>query len=234
MSRHKSLDLPDSPSPLISFPLAAAITPTLPASLGEGIADGPTPEAIPRNWTLVGTADPEMADLLRRVLLCLSPIAAMHRRKLTEHNIELLVRSILPDVPRPDVWAELERDNARMRADYLRETRMLTAAEVRDASGLDPKNRSEPASRWKRERRIFAVRHGGRDLYPSFQFEDGQPRPAIKDILREIPASATQWQVALWFASGNGWLDGAAPQTRLHEARKVVEAAKRLASGAEG
>ena len=233
MSHAKSRGLPDPPSPLVSFPVSAAAMSALPAPLRAEIADGSTPEAIRRDWTLVGTADPEMAELLRRVLLCLSPIAAMHRRKLTEHNIELLVRSILPDVPRPDVWAELERDNARMRADYLRETRMLTAAEVRAASGLDPKNRSEPASRWKREGRIFAVRHGGRDLYPSFQFEDGQPRPAIKDILREIPASETRWQVALWFASGNGWLDGAAPQTRLHEARRVVEAAKRLASRAE-
>ncbi len=145
-----------------------------------------------------------------------------------------MIESTLPDTPRAGVRAELEIDNARLRADYLQETRMLTATEVRTGSGLNPKIGSESASDWKREGRIFAVRHGGRDLYPAFQFADGQPRRVIKDILAQMPRWATPWQIALWFASGNGWLDGDTPEERLDAPGEVVEAALRLATPAEG
>ena len=158
----------------------------------------------------------------------------MYRRELTESNIELMVRSILADAPRPDVRAEFEMENARLRADYLQETQMFTGAQVRAAAGRNPKNRSEPASRWKREGRIFAIRYGGRDLYPAFQFAEGQPRPIIKKILSLLPLSVTPWQIAMWFSSGNGWLDGAEPRERLDEPGEILEAARRLARGTEG
>ena len=145
-----------------------------------------------------------------------------------------MIESILPDTLRADIRAQLETDNVRLRSDYLRETRMLTGSEIRAESGLNPKNGSESVSRWKREGRIFAVRHGGRDLYPAFQFADGQPRRVIKDILAQMPRWATPWQIALWFASGNGWLDGATPEERLDAPGEVVEAALHLATPAEG
>ena len=158
----------------------------------------------------------------------------MYRRELTESNIELMVRSILADAPRLDVRAEFEMENARLRADYLQETQMFTGAQIRAATGRNPKNRSEPASRWKREGRIFAIRYGGRDLYPAFQFAEGQPRPIIKKILSLLPLSVTPWQIAMWFSSGNGWLDGAEPRERLDEPGEILEAARRLAVGTEG
>ena len=39
-------------------------------------------------------------------------------------------------------------------------------------------NSSEPASRWKREKRVFAVRAGPAQLFPRFHLADGYPRPA--------------------------------------------------------
>ncbi len=135
---------------------------------------------------------------------------------------------------RARVETELTVDNARLRADYLRETPLLTAAGIRAASGLGPRNRSEPASRWKREGRLFAVRRSGIDLYPAFQFADGSPLPPVKAILAALPAGMTGWQTALWFASSNGWLGGAAPQERLSDPEAVVAAAGRLADPAIG
>ena len=220
------------PESLISVGLDADDLRALPATLREqcGVLwEGPSGD-----WTLVGTRDTELAQLLRRVLTRLEPMAAMHRRRLSERNIDLLLESILADAPRDDVHAVLELDNAKLRADYVEETRLLTGAEVRAASGLSPRNASEPASRWKRERRVFAVRHGGRDLYPAFQFADGQPRSVIKSILAVMPSSATPWQIALWFASGNGWLDGAEPQECLDAAEQLVEAARDFANPVEG
>ena len=105
---------------------------------------------------------------------------------------------------------------------------------MRAASGLKPRNRSEPASRWKREGRLFAVRRAGVDLYPSFQFADGAPLPVIKDVLAALPGHMTGWQIALWFGSGNGWLDGAEPHERLSDPDAVVDAARKLADSAVG
>lgn len=232
MSRSKTHRRADHADPLVSFSLAEDDIGALPDQLRERIAHAGA--GTPGDWTLVGTPDAELTDLLQRVVARLPSMAVMHRRTLTERNIELMIESILPDTPRAEVRAELEMDNARLRADYLQETRMLTGSEIRAGSGLNPKNASEPASRWKREGRIFAVRHGGRDLYPAFQFADGQPRRVIKDILAQMPRWATPWQIALWFASGNGWLDGATPEERLDAPGEVVEAALHLATPAEG
>ena len=40
--------------------------------------------------------------------------------------------------------------------------------------------RNKPASQWKAEGKTFAVRMGGRNRYPVFQFEDGSPRAGDK------------------------------------------------------
>ena len=234
MSRKEREPVTHETGPIFRFDLADDDLSALPASLREKIADAFVPGEAPGTWTLVGTTDTELGGLFRRMIARLSPIAGMYRRELTESNIELMVRSILADAPRPDVRAELEMDNARLRADYLRETQMLSGAQVRAASGRNPKNLGEPASRWKREGRVFAVRYGGRDLYPAFQFADGQPRPVIKEILSLLPASVTPWQIAMWFSSGNAWLDGAEPRERLDEPGEVLEAARRLAGRTEG
>ena len=185
-------------------------------------------------WILLGTADRQLARLADHVIRVLAMKGAESARDLSERNIEQLVDFLLSRAPHADVETDLEIDNVQLRADYLEKTPVLTAAEVRAASDLRPRNRSEPASRWKREGRIFAVRCQGIDRYPAFQFQDGAPRPSIKDILAALPKGTTAWQTALWFASGNGWLDGAEPQQRLDDGDQVVQAARRLAQPAFG
>ena len=132
------------------------------------------------------------------------------------------------------VEAELAVDNLELRRAYLEETPTLTAAQIHRMSGLSSRNASEPASRWKSEGKTFAVRVGRRDLYPAFQFEDGAPRPVVRDVLAALPEAMTAWQKALWFASGNGWLDGDEPQRRLHDGELVVAAARRLSEPVRG
>ena len=134
----------------------------------------------------------------------------------------------------PDVERELAMDNLELRRTYVAGTPMLTAAEIHRSSGLHSRNTSEPASRWKAEGKTFALRMEGRNYYPAFQFVDGSPRPAVKAVLAELPATMTPWQTALWFASANGWLDGDLPQDRLDDDALVVLAARRLAEPAYG
>ena len=165
---------------------------------------------------------------------CSNPSRPMRGAQLTDANKEKMLEVLFSDFPRAANDTDLDMENARLRAEYLQETRHLTAAQVRAASGFAPRNKSEPASRWKREGRLFAVRRAGRDLYPAFQFEDGVPRPAIRKILAALPKDMTDWQVALWFASGNGWLDGNEPQKSLSDRNSVIAAARRLSEPAVG
>ena len=207
----------------------------LPASLRRRIGGTSRPEdSLPGAWLLVGERTEGRAELLERALEVLPSLAAERGYRLSEANIEKMLDVILSDAPRPRVENELEIDNARLRSRYLQETPLLTGAEVRAASGLKPRNKSEPASRWKREGRLFAVRRSGVDHYPAFQFADGAPRPVVKAILAALPKDMTAWQIAMWFASGNGWLDGDEPQERLSDPDAVVDAARRLADPALG
>ncbi|MCY4381856.1 MAG: hypothetical protein OXE44_01745 [Nitrospinae bacterium] len=207
----------------------------LPASLRRRIGGSSRPEDSPPGaWLLVGERTEGQVELLERALEMLPSLAAERGSRLSETNIEKILDVILSDAPRPRVENELEIDNARLRSRYIQETPLLTGAEVRAASGLNPRNKSEPASRWKREGKLFAVRRSGIDHYPAFQFADGSPRPVIKAILAALPKDMTGWQIAMWFASGNGWLDGEEPQERLSEPDAVVEAARSLADPAVG
>ncbi len=207
----------------------------LPARLRKRIsASSRSKDTVSSVWLLVGGATAEFAELIERTVETLPLLAAERRSQLTEANIEKILDVILPDAPRARVETELDIDNARLRSEYLKETPLLAGVEVRAASGLHPRNKSEPASRWKREGKLFAVRFQGIDLYPAFQFVDGVPRPVIKEILAALPNDMTGWQIAMWFASGNGWLDGAEPQDCLSDPNAIVDAARKLADPAVG
>ena len=156
---------------------------------------------------------------------------------------ESLRRNPPPDLDRMLAWLAhdpasvdqaLAFDNLAARREYLADTPTLTSEQIHRASGLASRNASEPASRWKKEGRTFAVRLGRRDLYPAFQFLDGKPRDVVRDVLAALPADMTAWQTAFWFASGNGWLDGDEPLRRLDDRERLVEAARRLSDPASG
>ncbi len=223
------------PETLSLIDLTADDIANLPARLRERIgASGHAEDDASDVWLLVGDASEHLAELVERTVETLPALAAERGFRLAEANIEKLLDVLLAGAPRPSVDTALDIDNARLRADYLRETLLLNAADIRATSGLAPRNRSEPASRWKREGKLFAVRRSGIDLYPAFQFADGAPRPVVKAVLAALPDSMTGWQIAMWFASGNGWLDGATPQDRLSDRADVIEAARRLADPAIG
>ena len=119
---------------------------------------------------------------------------------------------MLPYTPRT-VDAQLELHNARLRAASLEEVPARSEHEVRAASGLNPKNPSEPATPWKRERRVFVVRHAGRDLFPALQFADGYPR-----------------QIVIWFASANDRPTRSQPRDRSRNEVSRARRATRIAS----
>ena len=117
----------------------------------------------------------------------------------------------------------LRKKNAELRARYLRTTELYTAEDIQG-----------PSAEWKREGRVFAIQDGEKDLFPAFQFADGQPLPIIQKILEALPEDLTPWQTAFWFQSANGWLDGKTPQECLKNESEVIYAAEQLGNLAAG
>ena len=225
----------------VESPLALELTPEdvegLPAGLRGrfGAVEGGRGGKPFRRWVVVGARSDRQAALMRRAAATAGRIAEHRRREMTERNIETLVDLLLAGEERAETDREIEQDNAGLRARYMREVPTWTAARIHaHLPGPRPGNRSEPASRWKREKRIFAVRSGRSLLYPCFQFGDGLPLPVIGKVLKRLPDDMTPWQTAFWFRSGNGWLDGRAPQEALGDEGRLLEAADRMREPAIG
>lgn len=150
----------------------------------------------------------------------------------TMATMEKVIEALLPPLPVPSSAAVLQaRRNAEARASLIREFGALTSAEVAERAGSRASNRAALANRWRQEGRIFHVTYQGATLYPAFQFDgEGQPRPVVAGILQILASRSTEWQLALWFLSANGWLGGRRPVDLLDtDPAAVREAAVREA-----
>jgi hypothetical protein len=172
-----------------------------------------------------------VADALRRVEALAGEMAAARQ----EARIAALLEAVLTP---PEAASETQRllalDNAALRKRFLDTIPCLSSAEVGRLAGSAAKNAAATASRWKAERRVFAVPALGQDRYPAFQFRDGAPHPAVARALAALPPGKAPWPVAFWFVTGNGWLGGAAPMDRLDDADAVAGAAAREAETPAG
>ena len=190
---------------------------------------------LPAGHTLIVHADSRRdLALARRAIQALDLRAAPGRAMRRSERIDRLVDALIEDEPLSSSEADIEADNAALRARYLVTVPSLTAAELHRAAGSAAANRSALAAGWKKEGRVFAITHKGIDRFPAFQFADGRPRPVVRRVLAALPDDMTPWQVAFWFASGNGWLADAAPQDRLDDSDAVVAAAERMREGTAG
>jgi hypothetical protein len=166
----------------------------------------------------------ETGAILRKLVERLPSMIEARRQTLTEKHIEALVDAYLPADALAPVMPDIEADNARAQADFLKTYRTLTADDVAQRAGHSAANRSATAHRWKAERKIFAVRAGGREVYPEFQFREGRPLPALQPVLTAL-SGRSGWQIAFWFISPNGWLGGPAPIERLEDGAALAAAA---------
>ena len=99
-------------------------------------------------------------------------------KALSEKRIDAMVKDLLKDEECGDVDLEIERDNAELRATYLKTTELYTPEDIQG-----------PSTKWKREGRVFAIQDGEKDLFPAFQFADGKPLPIIKKSWRRCPTT---------------------------------------------
>jgi hypothetical protein len=138
--------------------------------------------------------------------LGLQPINVVDERVDRADPFEALIDAMLPVVPTTGTASQAVR-NAAARRDFLGEFPTLTSADVARAAGSAAKNAAALATRWRKEGRVFAVSWGGELRYPAFQFDDaGAPLPSIKPVLEVFQDVASDWQVALWFATPSPYL----------------------------
>ena len=127
----------------------------------------------------------------------------------------------------PDDQVQL---GAAARAALADEFGLLSSADVDEAAGSDPQNRSGMAHRWRVHAQVFTVEVGEEPLFPGFQFDpDGRPRPIIAEVIDVLGDRLEGWELALWFTGSNDWLGGLRPVDVLDSAaEQVVDAARRL------
>jgi hypothetical protein len=97
--------------------------------------------------------------------------------------------------------------NAAARAGFLREHELLDARTVESML-------ASPAGELVDRGALLAVAADGQRLSPAWQFTaDRLPRPVVGEVLKCLRSRGwSDWQVALWFDTPNGWLeDGARP-----------------------
>lgn len=224
-----------------AFP-AIELTPNeigrFPARLREKIEvrnEPPDKQHRLQRWTLSSAASRQETEVMCATATMARRIAGRRRKKLTERNIEALVDLYLDGKDHAAVDRELEQENAELHARYFREVPTYTAADIHELMhGSQLRNPSEPASRWKREKRVFAVQVDRHQRFPRFQFADGRPRPIIKEVMKRLPADMSPWQTACRFWSGNGWLHGKSTEEALNDKEVVLNAADRLRNPAIG
>ena len=110
--------------------------------------------------------------------------------------------------------ADLERDDVTARREYLEHVETFSLEQV---NALTPVVRvplgpfEGYVTRLEPRRRVLSVSQNGTELFPAFQWMEGQLVPVVSVVCRLLDSQFTQWREAFWFVSPNGWLAGLAP-----------------------
>jgi hypothetical protein len=105
----------------------------------------------------------------------------------------------------------------------------LTAKDINEKQQIPPENKSQPTGDWKRRKKIFSVKTGGKEYFAAYQFDPlYQPRPIIKEIIKEFGPFDDSWKLASWLHFPNGWITKngvpVAPKEALDQPDVVLDA----------
>lgn len=185
---------------------------------------------IDMNISLSGIDAFEATTLKRLLTEKLRSFLAAAREENADRRIAQLVQAIAPEDPLADVELRVAENTVALRREFIERVPVLTSADVHRNAGFPGSNPSQTVLRWRRSGKIFGINHGGRDLYPAFQFgRDGRPLPMVAEVLAILKRDPerSDWDHALWFAGDTGWLDGKSPieclQTDPESVKRAAE-----------
>jgi hypothetical protein len=103
------------------------------------------------------------------------------------------------------------------RARLLSSGEAVTIDMIAKATGRKPPAVRQWVTRQRAAGRLATVTHEGVVLVPTFQLDDsfGLDRSAADVVTRLVAHGMSGWAVWDWFATPNGWLDGASPADTL-------------------
>jgi hypothetical protein len=113
--------------------------------------------------------------------------------------------------------ATIERDTLEWRKGFTAKYPRWTSAQIAEESASLAKNQPSTASRWAKEKKVFAIEFQGQKWFPRFQFQDGRPIPAVSQVLKVFPEHASGWELAYFFTTPNANISGRRPVDILKE-----------------
>jgi hypothetical protein len=150
----------------------------------------------------------------------------------TWFGTDTLIERMLPEAPVPTPAQALQAQrNSEARWSLMQEFGAYTSEEIAEHRSR-AKNKHALANRWRSEGRVFSVDFHGQRLFPGFQLdlETLAPKRVVAAALAELPREEmSEWEVALWWTSPNGWLGGARPVDVMDDEGAIVAAAAHLA-----
>lgn len=145
-------------------------------------------------------------------------------------TIQRLVEVMVPLEPVSSTKLHQAKMLMKAKTAVLKSGDWVTASEVADLAQLSASNPSSQPSKWKREKRIFAITHNGTDYFPMYGLDEMRgyrPLSQLKDVIKVLGSSKDSWQMAYWFMSNNSWLASKRPQDLLgSDPDRVIEAAR--------
>jgi hypothetical protein len=139
---------------------------------------------------------------------------------------EASIQDALPQRPEPDARLWQNQQNAAARAQFIEQCGgLLSSKEVADVLASKAKNRAATANHLKDKGKILCVRLHGQDCFPGFQFDSltQHCHPEMAEVIKALARDHEPgWQMALWFITGNDWLDGNMPLDLWGTQRRAV------------
>lgn len=115
-----------------------------------------------------------------------------------------------------------------MKEFILKDSEWLDSSQLSKNASLKNKNLSAGPNNWKSRKKIFAIHHENKNLYPKYCLDAGfHPLKIVKDILEVFGDSYSGWYLAYWFGLPNSFLSGEKPKDILNNSNydRLVKAA---------
>lgn len=184
----------------------------------------------------VRAPSPEVADKLKKALARLTELSHQDRDAARQAELDAKTELYFSLYgAKLNVQDEQIERNALERQQFASEYPLWDAGHVARFMRSAGAHRAALANKLKARGKIFSVRipPDNRDYYPAFQFDPDtrKPWPAIAEVLRLLAGKRRGWELAFWFVTENGWLEGDARPVELlaTDPEAIVEAARREA-----
>jgi hypothetical protein len=112
-----------------------------------------------------------------------------------------------------DFYEKMRQDTQSIQADIFRDVKMISVDEAARlcrivTDGLSPMDKARAIERTKHA--IYLMK-GKEPVFPAYQFDYQGPKRIIAGIIKTLSPYRSNWEIAVWLWSSNGWLGGASP-----------------------